>query len=89
VGGMDIGIKVTERTNYLLATKVDVIAYDPDTKYTFVVKFDLFHSPVEPRKARLFNRIYGSVDVNSKDDVLKAIETLIGRRFVVREIIID
>jgi len=86
---MDTNVKVTEKTNYLLATKVDVIAYDPDTKYTFVIHFVLSHSPVEPQRAQLFNRFYGSVDVGSKEDVVKAIETLVGRKFVVREIIID
>jgi len=86
---MDTSMKITVKTNYLLATRVDVVAYDPESKYVFVVKFDLYHSPVEPQKARLFNKTYGSVDVSSKDDIVKAIETLMGRKFVIREIIID
>jgi len=89
VGVMDTNVKVAVKTNYLLATRVDVVAYDPESKYEFVVKFDLYHNPVEPQKARLFNKAYGSVDVGSKDDVVKAIETLMGRKFVVREIIIS
>ncbi|MCI4409177.1 MAG: hypothetical protein JHC26_08805 [Thermofilum sp.] len=85
---MDTGMKITVKTNYLLATKVDVVAYDPESKYEFVVKFDLYHYPTEPQKAKLFNKTYGSVDVSSKDDIAKAIETLVGRKFIVREIII-
>jgi hypothetical protein len=85
---MDTSMKITVKTNYLLATRVDVVAYDPESKYEFVVKFDLYHYPVEPQKARLFNKTYGSVDVNSKDDIVKTIETLVGRKFIIKEIII-
>jgi hypothetical protein len=89
VGGMGLGVKVTARRNYLLATKVEVVAYDPESRYRFTVRFDLFHSPVEPRRAKLHHKTYGTVEVGSEEDIVRAVEAIVGRRFVVEEVIIS